>query len=173
MFIVAVTDSPIGKVSFNSSVCKIRALFQCDFVSVSPGIAHWNNHVSSLCWKKVWTLPQKFLFVNKVKEVSFKMIDRGYPVRSFFFSFLSTSKMILTWDVPSMTLILKLLHLFWRCIHTHKLWQDICRFVLNNITCNFWTFTGKCNIWFCQIYYTWERIFSYQSHNNLCKVLDS
>lgn len=54
-----VADSPVWNVCSNPSGCKnncnICAVFQYDTVSISPGMAFWNSHVNSLCWKKVWT----------------------------------------------------------------------------------------------------------------------
>lgn len=45
-------------------------------------IAYWSNFTNISNWKKVWLLPHKYLIVNKVREVSFKLIHRFYPVNS-------------------------------------------------------------------------------------------
>lgn len=134
-----VTDSPVGNVCFNPSGCKnnrkIRALFQGNIVSVPPAISYWNSRVNNLCWKKIWSLPQKFFVVNKVKEVSFKIIHRCYPVRSFFikFKYVDLDLNCAFCDTNIETVI----HLFWKCKFTRKLRQDICRFILDNIFCDF------------------------------------
>ncbi len=87
--------------------------------------------MENILWKKVWTLPSKYLLVNKVKEISFKLIHQYYPVKTFI-----VSKFKLSIDVnctfcdshPE-----TVLHLFWHCVHTRKLWQDICQFIVNFI----------------------------------------
>lgn len=43
---------------------------------------YWNSFVNILGWKKVWLLPHKYIIVNKVREVSFKLIHRFYPANS-------------------------------------------------------------------------------------------
>ena len=80
------TQSPVGKVCFSSNKginSKIRALFQDDLVSIPSATFYWSNFVSNVTWKKVWSLPQKYLLTNKVREVSFKLIHRVYPVKHF------------------------------------------------------------------------------------------
>ncbi len=42
--------------------------------------------MDNILWKKVWTLPNKYLLINKVKEISFKLIHRYYPVKTFIVS---------------------------------------------------------------------------------------
>lgn len=134
-----VTDSPVGKICFSPSGsknnCKIRALFQYNIVSVCPVISYWNSRVNNLCWEKIWSLPQKFFVVNKVKEVSFKIIHRCYPVKSFFikFKYDDLDLKCAFCDSHTETVI----HLFWKCEYTRKLWQDVCRFILDHICCDF------------------------------------
>lgn len=132
--LIDVTESAVGKVCFNPSGWKnnrrIRALFQCHVVPTSPGISYWNCRVNNWCWEKIWTLPQKFFVVNKAKEVSFRIIHRCYAVRCFFVKF---------HDEPDLNCAFcdshteSVVHLFWKCTQTRKLWQDICRFILDNI----------------------------------------
>ncbi len=42
--------------------------------------------MENILWKKVWTLPNNYLLVNKVKEISFKLIHQYYPVKIFIVS---------------------------------------------------------------------------------------
>ena len=133
-----VTDLPIGKVCFNQdnrkNNCEIRALFQSNIVSVSSCISFWNSHVEGLPWKKIWTLSQKFFVVNKVKEVSFKIIHRCYPVKSFFVKFKEDIDASCAFcDAESESLE----HLFWKCAYSHELWKDIIRFISSNILPDF------------------------------------
>lgn len=121
---IDVTESPVGKVFFNPSGYKnnrrICALFQCNVVSE---ISYWSCRVNTLCWEKIWTLPQKLVEVNKVKYHSI-----NHPVRSFFVKFNYELDLNCTFcDSHTETVI----HLFWKCPHTRKLWQDICRFILD------------------------------------------
>jgi len=43
------------------------------------GISYGNGFVSDIPWKKVWTLPHKYLITNKIREINFKLIHRFYP----------------------------------------------------------------------------------------------
>ena len=52
-------------------------------VSVPAATFYWSHFVGDIDWKKVWPLPQKFLLTNKVKEVTFELIHRFYPVKHF------------------------------------------------------------------------------------------
>ena len=55
------TESAVGGVCVSPGTrnnnCVIRSLFQNDVVSVPYVVAYWNNFVSDLNWKKIWTLP--------------------------------------------------------------------------------------------------------------------
>nr|XP_054593054.1 uncharacterized protein LOC129159926 [Nothobranchius furzeri] len=61
----------------------IRPLSLKDKTHTPDAIVNWNNLFYDLDWEKIWTLPSKFLLTNKVKEVSFKIIHRFYPTKSF------------------------------------------------------------------------------------------
>ena len=79
-------DSPIGKICFSllpQNNRYIRALFQRDIVSIPYVTSYWNTLFTNICWKKVWLLPHKYLLVNKVKEVSFRMIHKHYPANLY------------------------------------------------------------------------------------------
>ncbi len=62
---------------------KIRSLFLENLISAPHVSFFLYNLFDNLNWKKVWSLEQKFFLTNKVKEVSFKLIHRFYPVRKF------------------------------------------------------------------------------------------
>lgn len=79
-------DSPIGKMCFSllpQNNRSIRALFERDIVSIPYVTTYWNTFVNNICWKQVWLLPHKYLLVNKVKEVSFRMIHKYYPANHY------------------------------------------------------------------------------------------
>lgn len=62
---------------------KIKALFQSDIVSVPYVIHFWNGIVENIPWRTVWLLPFKYFITNTVREVTFKLIHRFYPGKSF------------------------------------------------------------------------------------------
>ncbi|XP_051736240.1 uncharacterized protein LOC127505029 [Ctenopharyngodon idella] len=127
-------DTYVGRICFKSTVKNNREicfLFLHDWVSTPHVVSRWNNLVENILWKKVWTFPNKYLLVNKVKEISFKLIHRYYPVKTFI-----VSKLKLSIDVNCTFCDSQpetLLHLFWYCDHTRKLWQDICQFIVDYI----------------------------------------
>ncbi len=45
--------------------------------------AYWNNAVGNICWNKVWMLPHTYLLTNKVKEISYKIINKFYPAKHY------------------------------------------------------------------------------------------
>ncbi len=131
-------DSPEGKVCFSShprnTNRKIRALFQRDVVSIPYVTAYWNQFIKDINWKKVWMLPHKFLIVNKVKEVSFKIIHKCYPASHYMQKFKKDINTNCSFcDLYPETV----LHLFWHCSYTKKLWANLCRFVIDCINENF------------------------------------
>lgn len=62
---------------------KIRQLFQKYIITVPSVLSYWGNQLNDIPWKKVWSLPYKYLINNKVKEVSFKLLQRFYPVNLY------------------------------------------------------------------------------------------
>jgi len=49
-------------------------------------IGYWKRFTEGIAWKKVW-LPNQNLITNKVKGVSYKLINRIYPVKQYFIKF--------------------------------------------------------------------------------------
>ncbi len=69
-----------------SSICKpknhqIRSLFLKEIIYTPHVIFYWNNIFNNVNWTQVWSLLQKFLLTNKVKEISYKLIHRVYPTK--------------------------------------------------------------------------------------------
>ncbi len=82
-------DTYVGGICFKSTLKNnrnIRCLFLNDYVSTPQAVSKWNRSVENILWKKVWTLPNRYLLVNKVKEISFKLIHQYYPVKTFIVS---------------------------------------------------------------------------------------
>ncbi len=76
-------DCPVGKMCFSlhpqNGNTAIRVLFHRDVVSIPYVMAYWNQFVNYTYWKKVWMLPHKYPIMNKIKEVSFRIIHKYYP----------------------------------------------------------------------------------------------
>ncbi len=62
---------------------KVRSLFLKEIISTPYVIFYWNSFFNNVNWTQVWSLPQKFLLTNKVKEISYKLIHRVYPTKVF------------------------------------------------------------------------------------------
>lgn len=81
------TKLEIGQICFSSTRKNnrgIRSLFQQDVVSIPYVVTYWNTFINNLDWKKIWNLPARYMINNKMKEVSFKIIHRFYPLKVFF-----------------------------------------------------------------------------------------
>lgn len=128
------TDSPIGKICFSprsrNNNRHLRALFQKDVVFVSHVILYWNRFVNDIDWNKVWMIPHKYLITNKVKEVSFRIIHRYYPANHYMAKFKRDINTDCSFCEAHPETVL---HLFWHCSHTKKLWKDFSRFIIDYI----------------------------------------
>ena len=82
-----VTDSPIGKTCFSNigrnNNTSIQTLFQRNISTVFYVIPYWNRFVNDIVWKNVWLLPHLYFVTNKVKDISFKLIHKSYPAKSY------------------------------------------------------------------------------------------
>ncbi len=113
---------------------QIRALFQKEVVSKPYVISYWSNFTNIANWKKVWLLPHKYLIVNKVREVSFKLIHRFYPVNSYLKKFKSDINTMCNFcNVQDETIV----HLFWYCNHTKAFWNSFCKFIIDFVYSQF------------------------------------
>jgi len=109
---------------------KIRSLFLREIISTPYVIFYWNSFFSNVNWTQVWSLPQKFLLTNKVKEISYKLIHRVYPTKVFLQKFkinidLKCSFCECSTETTS--------HLFWSCHYTQLFWNNVEIFIANNI----------------------------------------
>uniref|UniRef100_A0A669D202 Reverse transcriptase domain-containing protein n=1 Tax=Oreochromis niloticus TaxID=8128 RepID=A0A669D202_ORENI len=127
-------ESPIGKICFSqelgNSNKRIRSLFQEDVVSLPYVISYWNRYVPDIKWKTVWMIPHKYLIVNKVKEVSFKILHKCYPASHYMVKFKRDINTNCTFcgDHPE-----TVTHLFWYCSFTQRFWKEFSRFVVVHI----------------------------------------
>ncbi|CAI5676219.1 unnamed protein product [Oreochromis niloticus] len=83
-------DSHIGRIcliNHSKSNKNIRALFQTESLTIPHVVSFWNSFVSDINWKRAWTIPNKYLVTNKVKEVSFKILHKFYPANHYMTKF--------------------------------------------------------------------------------------
>ena len=128
-----VAESPVGRICFSQlphNNKNIRALFQKEIVSIPNVTFYWNRFVNDIDWEKVWMIPHKYLIVNKVKEVSFRIIHRYYPANHYMIKFKRDINTYCSFceDHPE-----TVLHLFWHCPHTRTFWQNLSRFIIDHI----------------------------------------
>ena len=132
-----VSQSPPGNVCFSSGKLlnpRIRAMFQDGLVSIPPATFYWTNFVTDIEWKKVWTLPQRFILTNKVKEISFKLIHKFYPAKQYLSKFkkdIDVNCSFCQQHPETYT------HLFWSCEFTYKFWRDFHKFIVDSIYSDF------------------------------------
>lgn len=126
-------DTAIGQICFSGNKDrnkKVRSLFTEDMISISPAISYWNNLFKNLKWKKIWSLQQKYFLTNKVKEVSFKILNKFYPVNYFMIKYKNNIETRCSFcQVHPETVF----HLFWTCSYAEHLWKDVETFIKNNI----------------------------------------
>ncbi len=113
----------------------IRALFQRDIVSLPYVITYWNNLLPNLDWGKIWILPTKYMINNKIKEVSYKLIHKIYPCKTFFlqrFGNCDDTTCSFCLGCPE-----DVFHLFWSCPFSNDFWVDVCNFICSFIENDF------------------------------------
>lgn len=128
--ILSPMSMPIGK-SYLSLACNknklVRALLQKDLTVISHSISHWSQFVNDITWRRVWLLPNRYLITNKVKEVTFKLIHRIYPAKSYIktkFKLDIDENCTFCHSCPE-----SVVHLFWFCPFVYKMWHDLCVFI--------------------------------------------
>ncbi len=137
-----IISSYIGNICFSlkSHNSSVRALFQQDIVFLPYVYSYCNQLTGNIIWKKVWLIPNNDLITNKVKEVSFKIIDRIYPVKYYLVKFKSDIDFSCSFFVSCHETVV---HLFWHCPFVKTFWQD---FIVQNIDSN-------CVLFFGNMYY--------------------
>ncbi len=80
---VQVTSAPMsGALTLTDKKCNnyhIRS--HCQETSVPSTKAFWEAKVQNINWKLVWNINKKYSVTNKIREVSFKIAQRIYPVK--------------------------------------------------------------------------------------------
>ncbi len=72
-------------------------------------------------WKKVWSITNTFFISNKVKEISFKIFHRIYPVKELFERF--KLDMENSWGFCGVAKE-SVTRLFFQCIYSRLFWVD-------------------------------------------------
>uniref|UniRef100_A0A3P9LB20 Reverse transcriptase domain-containing protein n=1 Tax=Oryzias latipes TaxID=8090 RepID=A0A3P9LB20_ORYLA len=126
---ISLSDTTIGKSCLscarkNNKI--IRALFQQNVISVPSAVFYWRKFIPDLPWKNVWTLHQKLLINNKMRDVSYKLLHRIYPTNQYMIRYKKTidPNCAFCKEHPE-----TISHLFWNCNITKKLWKDCARFI--------------------------------------------
>lgn len=140
-------DSHIGRIyltNHSKSNKNIRALFQTESPTIPHVVSYWNSFVSDINWKRAWTIPNKYLVTNKVKEVSFKMLHKFYPANHYVTKFKRDINVNCGFCGSQPETVQ---HLFWICSYTRTFWKDFSRFIAGHL---YKDFTVKWdNVVFC------------------------
>ncbi|XP_023812027.1 uncharacterized protein LOC111947633 [Oryzias latipes] len=124
---ISLSDTTIGKSCFNCARKNnkiIRVSAKCYFCS--SAVFYWRKFIPDLPWKNVWTLHQKLLINNMMRDVSFKLLHRIYPTNQYMLRYKKTIDPNCTFCKEHPETIS---HLFWNCNTTKKLWKDCARFI--------------------------------------------
>ncbi len=117
----------IGDINIVKDKCSnryIRNILKNNFMPCST--VFWSSKYDNIEWKKVWSITNKFFISNKVKEVSFKILHRIYPVKELFERFkldMENSCDFCGVVKESVT------HLFFQCIYSRLFWVDVSNFI--------------------------------------------
>ena len=115
----------------------IRSLFQREVTNTPNVVPYWSNFVDNLNWGNIWNLPYKYLLMNKVREVSFKIIHRYYPAKQYLLRFkLDICVNCSFCGLSSETVV----HLFWQCPYTTTFWKDLSRYITDKLVSDFSSF---------------------------------
>lgn len=132
---ISPTDTLTGKLclsshSVNNNRC-IKIMFQRDVATLPCVVPYWNRFVDDIPWKKVWLLANRYLITNKVKEISFKLIHKFYPAKTYIKNRFKKDIDIncsFCDEYPE-----TVVHLFWCCPPVKFFWQKLCDFIHINI----------------------------------------
>jgi hypothetical protein len=99
----------------------------CQYVTIPAGKMYRNAALGQVNWNKVSLLSGKYCISNKVKEVSYKLIYRIYPVKTFIiyrFKIAIDNKCVFCGCDPE-----TLDHLFWDCSYVRRFWSEFEDFI--------------------------------------------
>ncbi len=82
----------------------------------------WLALYPNVNFQKVWTVPNKFLFNNKIKEVHFKIIHHYYPCNKYLSTFIQNLSPLCSFCQEEEE---SLSHLFYFCPYTKQFWLQI------------------------------------------------
>ena len=99
-------------------------------VSKPAAVFYWNNIYNDIDWKNTWILSRKIFITNKVREVTFKLLHRCYPVKNRLVKY---NINIDTFCSFCGNMDETICHLFWECTYSHVFWIDLNNFINNKI----------------------------------------
>ena len=128
----------VGKICFATTTRNnnrnIYSLFQREVTSTTNVVPYWSNFVDNLNWGNIWNLPYKYLLMNKVREVSFKIIHRYYPAKQYLLRFkLDICVNCSFCGLSPETMV----HLLWQCPYTTTFLKDLSRYITDKPVSNF------------------------------------
>ncbi len=100
----------------------IRNIIQRDIVSKPAAVFYWNNIYNDIDWENTWVLSKKFLITNKIREVTFKLLHRCYPVKTHLIKYKINIDTLCSFCCNEDETIS---HLFWDCTYSHIFWIEL------------------------------------------------
>ena len=116
--------------SFGCNNTFLRSLLQSKCILLVT--THWNSLFKKrIDWSKVWMTPHKYCITNKVKEVSYKIFHRVYPVKSLVVQRFKV-------NIEDICAFCKISpetinHLFWDCPKTHIFWKELSNYLQRKV----------------------------------------
>ncbi|CAI5682440.1 unnamed protein product [Oreochromis niloticus] len=132
---VSPSQSPAPKKALHSKT---------ESLTIPHVVSYWNSIVSDIKWKGVWTIPNKYLVTNKVKEVSFKILHKFSPANHYMTKFKRDINVNCGFCGSHPETVQQL---FWICSYATTFWKDFSRFIAGHL---YKDFTVKWeNVVFC------------------------
>ncbi len=161
----------IGDINIVKDKCSnryIRNMLKKNFVPRST--VFWSSKYENIEWKKVWSITNKFFISNKVKEVSFKILHRIYPVKELFERFKLDKE-----NSGDFCGVVKesVTHLFFQCIYSRLFWVDVSNFISRMFeTIIHIGMYDVMSVFFCTRYHWFYKynLFSYTANHFTWKV---
>lgn len=117
----------IGDVDILKDKCNnkyIRNILKTNYLPSST--VFWSTKFKDINWKKVWSITNKFFISNKIKEVSYKILHRIYPVKEVIERFhLNIENLCEFCGVAKESIT----HLFFDCVYSKMFWVDVSNFI--------------------------------------------
>ena len=97
-------------------------------------IAYWAKFKTNIPWAKVWMLPHRCMITNKIKEVSFKLLHKIYPVKNYMQKFKKEIDVSCSFCLVQPETVN---HIFWNCSYTKGFWRDVAKCISDKLDMSF------------------------------------